>query len=151
MDDRKRLEELNILLVDTFDSVLRVEEKSLKHVGGGDLSIAEFHTLECIGQGEDNRRTVGEIAEALDVTVPTVTVCVGKLVKKGYVTKTRSEKDARVAIVELTREGRKMNRLHRYFHEQMLYAIEEEFSEEEMDYLLRCIRKLNTFFEEKSE
>ena len=49
MDDRKRLEELNILLVDTFDSVLRVEEKSLKHVGGGDLSIAEFHTLECIG------------------------------------------------------------------------------------------------------
>ena len=94
---------------------------------------------------------MGEIAEALNVTVPTVTVCVNKLVKKGYVTKTRSEKDARVAIVELTREGRKMNRLHRYFHEQMLYAIEEEFSEEEMDYLLRCIRKLNTFFEEKSE
>lgn len=146
-----RLQELNTLFVDTFDAILRVEEKSLKHVGEGKLSIAEFHTLECIGAGEDNRRTVGEIAEALEVTVPTVTVCVGKLAKKGYVTKTRSEKDARVTIVELTREGRKMNRLHRYFHEQMLYAIEEEFSDEEMEYLIRCIRKLNTFFEEKSE
>ena len=146
-----RLQELNTLFVDTFDAIMRVEEQSLRHVGGGKLSIAEFHTLECIGEGEDNRRAVGEIAEALNVTVPTVTVCVNKLVKKGYVTKTRSEKDARVAIIELTREGRKMNRLHRYFHEQMLYAIGEEFSEEEMDYLLRCIRKLNAFFEEKSE
>ena len=146
-----RLQELNTLFVDTFDAIMRVEEKSLKHVGGGKLSISEFHTLECIGGGEDARRTVGEIAEALNVTVPTVTVCVNKLVKKGYATKTRSEKDARVTFVELTREGRKMNRLHRFFHEQMLGAIGEEFSEEEMDYLLRCIRKLNAFFEEKSE
>ena len=150
MDDRKRLDELNTLLVDTFDSVLRVEEKRLKHVGGGNLSIAEFHTLECIGDGQDNRRTVGEIAEALDVTVPTVTVCVNKLVKKGYVTKTRSEKDARVAIIELTREGRKMNRLHRYFHEQMLLTVKDEFTDEEMEILIRCLRKLNGFFEEKT-
>ena len=144
-----RLEELNTLFVDTFDAIMRVEEKSLKHVGGGDLSIAEFHTLECIGNGEGNRRTVGEIAEALEVTVPTVTVCVGKLVKKGYVTKTKSEKDARVFIIELTPKGKKMNRLHRFFHEQMVLSIGNEFSEEELEYLLRCIRKLNTFFEDK--
>ncbi len=144
-----RLEELNTLFVDTFDAIMRVEEKSLKHVGGGDLSIAEFHTLECIGNGEGNRRTVGEIAEALEVTVPTVTVCVGKLVKKGYVTKTKSEKDARVFIIELTPKGQKMNRLHRFFHEQMVLSIGNEFSEEELEYLLRCIRKLNTFFEDK--
>jgi DNA-binding MarR family transcriptional regulator len=44
-----------------------------------------------------------------------------------------------------------MNRLHRYFHEQMILSVGEEFSEEEMELLLRCIRKLNTFFEDKSE
>ena len=146
-----RLQELNTLFVDTFDAIMRVEEQSLRHVGGGKLSISEFHTLECIGEGEDNRRAVGEIAEALNVTVPTVTVCVNKLVKKGYVTKTRSEKDARVAIIELTREGRKMNRLHRYFHEQMILTVKDEFTEEEMEILLRCIRKLNAFFDEKSD
>ena len=146
----KRLEELNTLLVDTFDTVLRVEEKSLKQVGNGELSIAEFHTLECISSGEDQSRTVGEIAEALRVTVPTVTVCVNKLVKKGYVTKTRSEKDARIAIITLTPEGKKMNRLHRFFHEQMVLSIRHEFNDEEMDCLLRCIRKLNEFFEERT-
>ena len=145
----ERLTELNTLFVDTFDAILRVEEKSLKHVGNGELSIAEFHTLECIGQGEDCRRAVGEIAEALGVTVPTVTVCVNKLVKKGYVTKTRSEKDARIAIIELTAEGRKMNRLHRFFHEQMLLSLRHEFNDEEMDCLVRCVRKLNEFFEER--
>lgn len=145
-----RLTELNTLFEDTFDAILRVEEKSLKHVGNGELSIAEFHTLECIGQGEACSRTVGEIAEALRVTVPTVTVCVNKLVKKGYVTKTRSEKDARIAIITLTPEGKKMNRLHRFFHEQMVLSIRHEFNDEEMDCLLRCIRKLNEFFEERT-
>ena len=145
-----KLTELNSLLVDTFGAILRVEEKSLKHVGNGELSIAEFHTLECIGQGEDCRRAVGEIAEALGVTVPTVTVCVNKLVKKGYVTKTRSEKDARIAIIQLTPVGCKKNRLHRFFHEQMILAVSQEFDEEEMDCLLRCIRKLNAFFEDKA-
>ncbi len=144
-----RLEELNTLFTDTFTAIMQVEEKNLKHAGQGDLSIAEFHTLECIGRGEDNRRTVGEIAEALDVTVPTVTVCVNKLVKKGYVTKTKSERDARVAIIELTPAGQKMNRLHRFFHEQMVLSISHEFTDEEMEYLLRCIRKLNTFFAER--
>ena len=144
-----RLEELNTLLVDTFDAILRVEEKNLRKVGGSKLSIAEFHTLECIGRGEDCRRAVGEIAEALGVTVPTVTVCVNKLVKKGYVTKNRSERDARIAIIELTPEGKKMNRLHRFFHEQMLLSIRGEFNDEELDCLLRCVKRLNTFFDER--
>ena len=145
-----RLEELNTLLVSTFDAILRVEEKSLKRVGNGELSIAEFHTLECISRGEDCRRTVGEIAEALGVTVPTVTVCVNKLVNKGCVTKHRSEKDARIAIIELTPDGRRMNRLHRFFHEQMLLAVREEFNDEELDCLLRCVKRLNVFFDERS-
>ncbi|MBQ4112461.1 MAG: MarR family transcriptional regulator [Clostridia bacterium] len=144
-----RLNELNTLFVETFDAILQVEEKNLKRVGNGNLSISEFHTLECIGKGEDCRRAVGEIAEALGVTVPTVTVCVGKLVKKGYVTKSRSEKDARITMVELTPEGRRMNRLHRFFHEQMVLAVSHEFDDTELDCLLRCIRKLNAFFEDK--
>ena len=144
-----KLTELNTLFVETFDAIMRVEEKSLKRVANGELSIAEFHTLECISQGEDCRRAVGEIAEALGVTVPTVTVCVNKLVKKGYVTKTRSEKDARIAIIELTPEGKKMNRLHRFFHEQMLLSIRGEFNDEELDCLLRCVKRLNTFFDER--
>ena len=75
---------------------------------------------------------------------------VNKLLKKGYVTKTRSEKDARIAIIELTAEGRKMNHLHHFFHEQMVMDIRRELTEEELDCLIRCVRKLNAFFEDRS-
>ena len=44
--------------------------------------------------------------------------------------------------------GQKMNRLHRFFHEQMVLSIRREFEDEELEYLLRCIRKLNAFFSE---
>jgi DNA-binding MarR family transcriptional regulator len=43
-----------------------------------------------------------------------------------------------------------MNRLHRYFHEQMLLTVKDEFTDEEMEILIRCLRKLNGFFEEKT-
>lgn len=143
-----RLEELNTLLEDTFSSILRVEEKNLRSAGEGNLSISEFHTLQSVGDGEEGR-SVGEIAEDLGVTVPTVTVSVNRLVKKGYVVKSKSPQDARITLIRLTDEGRRMNRLHRFFHEQMILAIRGEFDDEEMDCLMRCIHKLHAFFEER--
>ena len=146
-----RLNELNTLFVETFDAILQVEEKNLKRVGNGNLSISEFHTLECIGKGEDCRRAVGEIAEALGVTVPTVTVCVGKLVKKGYVEKVRHEQDGRQVFVKLTKMGRKVNAGHLYFHENMVRNVSEGMSEEEKEVLLKGMKNLNRFFQRKLE
>ena len=54
-----------------------------------------------------------------------------------------------MTIIELTREGRKMNRVHRYFHEKMVLTVGEELDDAELECLLRCIRKLNAFFEEQ--
>jgi DNA-binding MarR family transcriptional regulator len=144
-----RLEELNTLLEDTFSSILRVEEKNLRSAGEGNLSISEFHTLQSVGDGEEGR-SVGEIAEDLGVTVPTVTVSVNRLVKKGYVVKSKSSQDARITLIRLTDEGRRMNRLHRFFHEQMVFAIRNELADDELDCLLRCVRRLNVFFDERA-
>lgn len=140
---RKHLKEMYTLLEDIRDSVQQAEERELRHMGGGDLSPAEFHALECISQGEGQCRTVGEIAEALAVAAPTVTVCINKLEKKGYVTKTRCQRDARVIIVELTRKGRRMDRLHRYFHRRVLLSVEEGLTDGERELLLSCLRKLD--------
>mgnify|MGYP000984432289 CR=1 FL=1 len=43
--------ELNTVLVDTFKSILKVEEISLKNKGLKDLSISEMHLLEEVGKG----------------------------------------------------------------------------------------------------
>lgn len=143
-------EQLNTLLLDTFYEIQKLEEKALKKTGKGDLSISEFHMLESIGKGEEGRKTVGDIASSLSVTLPTVTVAVNRLEKKGYITKTKSAEDGRVVYIGLTREGRKMDRIHQFYHRQMLKSIQSEFNGEEIGYLLRCIRKLNQFFKDSN-
>ncbi len=137
--------EFNKLLVSTFNNINKVEEKSLLKLGA-DLSIAEFHILECVAGGIDGARTICEIAEAMGVTVPTVTVAVKKLENKGYLCRSQNLSDGRSRIISLTDEGKKMNRKHEFFHKQMIFTVCDEFNEEEQALLFRCIKKFNEFF-----
>ena len=98
-------EQLNEVIVDTYRSILRVEENILKRSDQTDLSISEIHMLEAVGKGKDRRRTISELAEVLNITLPSVTVAINKLMKKGYVEKVRGEEDGRIVYVSLTRQG----------------------------------------------
>lgn len=80
---RKIEDILNKLLVQLFNDILQIEEKSLKNTQFTDLSITEIHTIEAIGL--DRSRTMGEIAHDLRITVGTLTTAITKLIKKGYV------------------------------------------------------------------
>lgn len=75
-------EQLNEVIVDTYRSILRVEENILKRSDQTDLSISEIHMLEAVGKGKDRRRTISELAEVLNITLPSVTVAINKLMKK---------------------------------------------------------------------
>ena len=44
-------EQLNEVIVDTYRSILRVEENILKRSDQTDLSISEIHMLEAVGKG----------------------------------------------------------------------------------------------------
>ena len=101
-------EQLNEVIVDTYRSILRVEENILKRSDQTDLSISEIHMLEAVGKGKDRRRTISELAEVLNITLPSVTVAINKLMKKGYVEKVRGEEDGRIVYVSLTRQGRRI-------------------------------------------
>ena len=89
---RKIEDILNKLLVQLFNDILQIEEKSLKNTQFTDLSITEIHTIEAIGL--DRSRTMGEIAHDLRITVGTLTTAITKLIKKGYVERKRIEEDA---------------------------------------------------------
>lgn len=141
-------QELNKLLVDTYRSILKVEESTIKNSKTLDLSISEMHMLEAIAKHE-NGVTISDIAQELDITLPSVTVAVNKLQKKGYVEKLKSADDARKVNIALTRLGKKVNAAHQYFHEQMTKDISKAFSKEEKSVLLKGISKLNDFFNAK--
>lgn len=143
-------EELNTILVDTFKSILKVEEVSLKNKGLKDLSISELHLLEAVGKNKDSGRTITDIAQELLITPPSVTIAINKLEKKGYVQKTKSAEDGRVVFVVLTRIGKKIDSVHRYFHEQMIRNVSKELSKEEKIVFIKGIKGINEYFKRKA-
>ena len=142
-------EQLNEVIVDTYRSILRVEENILKRSDQTDLSISEIHMLEAVGKGKDRRRTISELAEVLNITLPSVTVAINKLMKKGYVEKVRGEEDGRIVYVSLTRQGRRIDSAHRYFHDSMVRSIIRDMTESEMQALYKGVMKLDAFLKEQ--
>ena len=74
---------MNELLVDTFHSILKVEENMLSQFQSN-LSISEMHLIEAIGKNKETGRTISDIANELSITSASVTA-INKLVKKGHV------------------------------------------------------------------
>lgn len=146
MDDFEK--RINHLLTDTYKNVVKVEENMLKSTQSP-LSISEIHLLEAVGNAEGHTQTVSALAETLDITTSSVTIAVGKLVRRGYLLKDKSLLDGRSVCITLTREGEKIHRLHRYFHMKMVRSLVENFDEGERRALLSGLEKLDKFFLEK--
>lgn len=139
---------MNDLFVDTFNSVLRVEENSLQNRLTANLTISEIHTIHAIGL--DGASPMNVVAGRLGVTLATLTASVGKLVTKGFVVRNRSEADRRQVLVSLTKEGRKAYRVHEAFHREMVDEALEGLTPEEQDAFERAMLKVKAFFESRA-
>ena len=140
---------LNELLVQLFNDILQIEEKSLKNGSLSDLSVTELHTIEAIGMYKE--RTMTEVAQDLKITVGTLTTAINKLIKKGYVDRKRIEEDRRVVLIHLTKKGKLAYRLHEKFHNDMINETISGLKEDEEEILISSLERLNIFFKEKYE
>lgn len=64
---------------------------------GEDLSLSEYFCLQCINLLE--KPTISQFAAFLNVSAPNATYKLKQLIKKGYVTKERSESDKREYVL----------------------------------------------------
>lgn len=140
---------INELLVQLFNDILQIEEKTLKNGALSDLSVTELHTIEAIGMYSE--RTMSEVALDLKITVGTLTTAINKLIKKGYVERKRIEEDRRVVLIHLTKRGKLAFRLHEKFHNDMVHETIDGLSENEEKVLISSLERLNTFFKDKYE
>ncbi len=135
---------LNQLVTETFNEILKVEERSVKLAAENTLSLTEVHTLEAIGGGAGKSMT--EVAAKLKITVSTLTISVNRLVNKGYVERFRTAEDRRVVKVQLTAEGAAVAQSHEQFHERMIHAMMGELNAEELRVLAGSVERLLAFF-----
>ena len=138
------LSELNELLITTYRDIIRIEERLTRDKSNDELSISEMHLIETIAK-DKTPKTITYIAQEHALSLPSVTVAINKLVKKGYVEKLRDEKDARVVLVRITALGRKADVAHRYFHRRMLIHMTRDLAEDEKKAMLKGIKRMDEY------
>jgi len=138
---------LNILLSDTFNSILKYEALCLKSIYSVPVTVSEAHMIESINRAGEP--TVSELARLLGITLPTATVAVKKLERKGFLTRASDGADARKSFLSLTESGLRVDKAHSLFHKQLVRRISAQFDEGEKEILLAAIRKISEFFQSK--
>ena len=136
-------ESLTDLFVNTFRSVIKAEQRWIKSYMPDDLSLSEINVIHKINKSEI---TMTELAHLLDITLSSLTTAVDKLVKKGYVDRTRSETDRRIVLVYLTKPGLKVAKIHDNFRRAMIDEIVKCLPEEDVKTFAGIVDRLRDFF-----
>lgn len=138
---------VNHILVRLFNDIIDVEEKAIITDEFKDISSNDMHIIEAVGiQSANNMST---IAAKMKVTVGTLTIAMNNLVKKGYVIRTRGEKDRRVVFLSLSEKGKRAYKHHEQFHHNMTKAILKRLNTEEIDVLMKALHNICDYFQLK--
>lgn len=134
---------LNDLLVNIFNTILKIEDAHLREAKGDKLSMTEVHTIEAIGP--NNSKHMTEIANDLMISVGTLTICIARLVEKGFVIRLKSLEDKRIVRISLSEKGEKVLIKHEAFHSKMVDQVIAGLGEEEIKVLIHAMENLKRF------
>lgn len=142
-------DKLNDFLVHVFNDILKIEERNLYSEKGCKLSVSEMHLLEILNEIEENQRTMSNIAKEIGITASSLTTAVKTLETKGYIVRTRDQKDKRIVYCKLTEEALIILEHHETFHDEMCQSVVENLSDEQVDVLCTALESLHTFFKKE--
>lgn len=143
MADLKK--DISIFLTKIFNNILIFEQRCLNE-SRNDLTISDIHIIEQIGL--KGKKKMSDVAEAMCITLATMSSSADRLEKKECIVRERSKSDRRIVLLSLTRYGKVMCKLHERFHEKMVNKVTEDFSDEELKVLSSALSKLSEFFAE---
>ena len=135
---------LNDVLVNLFRDIMDLEQKAIITDEFKNISNNDMHIIDAIG--EDGCKSMSTVAKSLSVTVGTLTIAINSLVKKGYVSRVRSEEDRRVVLLSLSEKGKRAFLHHKRFHDAMIQKVLEGLNEQETEVLVRALQNLRGFF-----
>lgn len=139
MSERQRLIDK---LEQAFRQVFRQWKKEVNHMGEG-MSGGQFHLLRHLYHHGPQKASA--LSSEFDVSNSHVTQLSDGLVKRGWIHRRRSQTDKRVVEMTITASGieavqaMEQKRLEHFRHKF------DAFSTEEIDHLLRLIRKIDDY------
>ena len=85
---------------------------------------------------------LGEIAEALKLSKPSVTAIVDKLASKGYINKFQSDEDRRSFHVHLSAKGKNLVKMHGETHNKIVDILQNNLDSKDLKALVRILNKV---------
>lgn len=147
--NKNALDAINNTLVHLFNEIWELEGEAVITEEYKDITNNDMHIIEAIGLDGDS--TMSMVAKKMRITAGSLTTSINSLVKKGYVTRKRSDKDRRVVHIMLTEKGEKAYFHHRDFHIQMVSCATENMDDQEIQRLLELLQDLTSFFNRYKE
>lgn len=133
------------VVLDTVEMISQLmgelESKAFNQEGFSDITLNQMLYLETIARLE--QPTFGDIAEQLEVTRPSVSAIVKKLINLGYVKKEQSLDDGRVFFLHLTDKGIRFNELHSEVHQILAQRITQRLNQGEIKDLAVLLTKIS--------
>jgi DNA-binding MarR family transcriptional regulator len=140
---------INDELVDVYDIILRIEERSIRKSRFKDINIKQMHLVHAIGL--HSKKTTSEVAHILKLSKGTLTANLNILERKGYIIRVHNHNDHRVINLKLTSKGRLLYRAHSAFHQQLVKSFLKGFNDDEVRLIRKAIINLREFLDKASE
>lgn len=118
----------------------QMEEAAIEQFNFSGLTHNQLHYLETISIL--NNPSITELATCLNLSKPTVTVAIDKLIEKEFVFKTRSDSDRRSTHLHLTEKGKLINQMHDYAHKKIAREFNTKLNSEEIDQIESLLHKV---------
>jgi DNA-binding MarR family transcriptional regulator len=119
--------------------IAELEANAFQQDGFSDLSMRQMLYMDTITQLE--HPSFGELAEALGITRPSVTVLVGKLIRSGYVEKVQDGSDRRSFHIVLTGKGKQFSNMHAQMHRHLVENLIANLDGAEIEQLATLLQK----------
>ncbi len=136
--------EFEDIIIESYHNLLKAEAALLRQTEGLSITMSEMNIIGAVGRAE--APTISEISESLNISPPSVTDGVNRMVKKGLAEKRRDKKDARIVRVGLTKEGQRLYSYQKYYLRSTVREIAEVFTDEELVLLRKAVLRINDVF-----
>ena len=90
-----------------------------------------------------NRPTINELGEFLKISQPNTAYKVNNLVRKGYLTKTRSEKDRREYILDVTDKFDEYQNMKNDYIHTVLERVKNSFSKADVETFTKILQSMS--------
>ena len=130
-----------IELIGKFSRLIAIlEDQVMDQPEFKSITMRQFYYLDVIRTLENP--TITKITKLLNITKPTATIAINKLVDQGFLKKVQSKSDGRIFFIELTSKGKKINEAHDRSHATIVKRLVAALSGKDTKELTRILNQI---------